>query len=109
MTLREKQSLFLVMVSKLTAFMTIIGKQGFVNEWYRTRERQAQLVAEGKSWTFNSKHLDGLAVDIILLKDGKPCWDNEDYKPLGEFWEKLGGRWGGSWKQRDSVHFEYAG
>lgn len=108
MTIREKQAAFLVMVSKLICFAYGQGITLFALEWYRTPERQKELVAAGKSWTMNSKHIDGLAVDLCILKDGKVSWDNEDYKPLGEFWEKLGGRWGGSWKQKDSVHFEYA-
>ena len=87
--------------------MSITGKQGFVNEWYRTKERQAQLVAEKKSWTMNSKHIDGLAVDIILLKDGKPCWNAEEYQPLSEYWEKIGGEAGYFWKVVDAVHFQY--
>lgn len=35
-----------------------------VVEGLRTLERQKELVKEGKSKTLNSKHIDGLAVDI---------------------------------------------
>ena len=107
MGIREKQAEFVVMVARLICYMDNLAKKGFILEWYRTKERQAQLVAEKKSWTMNSKHIDGLAVDICILKDGKASWDNADYEPLGNFWESIGGRWGGSFKQRDSVHFEY--
>jgi hypothetical protein len=107
MTLREKQAEFAVMVARLICRMDTANKTGFILEWYRTKERQAQLVAEKKSWTMNSKHIDGLAIDLCILKDGKPCWDIEEYRPLGEFWVRLGGVWGGSWKQVDAVHFEY--
>lgn len=108
-TLRQKQSEFLVMVSKLISFCAITGITVFVNEWYRTKERQAELVKQGKSWTMNSKHIEGLAVDLIILKGKEVSWNNEDYKPLGEYWEKIGGIWGGSWKVKDSVHFQYGG
>ena len=110
MTLRQQQSEFLVTVSKLIRFATLTGIKVFVNEWYRTPERQAELVKAGKSWILNSKHIKGLAVDLIILKDnGGVSWDNADYEPLGEYWEKIGGEWGGRWKVVDSVHFQYKG
>ena len=109
MTLRERQSAFAVMVARLICYMDNLTKTGFILEWYRTKERQAQLVAEKKSWTMNSKHIDGLAIDLCILKDGVPSWDVEEYRILGRFWMDLGGVWGGSWKQVDAVHFEYNG
>ena len=68
------------------------------------------LVSQGKSWTTYSKHISGLAADLLILDSaGKPVWDVKQYKPLGEFWQRLGGIWGGSWEQIDAVHFEYNG
>ena len=109
MTLRQKQADFLVMVSKLVAFAEITGITIFVNEWYRTPERQVELVRQGKSQTHNSKHLQGLAIDLIIMNGRSVVWDFERYRPLGEYWEKhCGGVWGGSWKTlRDGVHFQY--
>jgi peptidoglycan LD-endopeptidase CwlK len=109
MTIREKQAEFLVMVSKLIAFCAITGVRVFVNEWYRTPERQRELVKQGKSQTYNSKHLKGLAVDLVILEGKTPIWDFERYRPLGEYWEHhCGGIWGGSWETlRDGVHFEH--
>jgi len=107
-SLREKQAKFLVCVSKLVAFAYSQNIKICVLEWYRTKERQEQLVKEGKSWTMNSKHISGLAVDLGILKDGNISWDYKDYEQLGEYWEKhLGQTWGGNWKQKDCVHFEY--
>ena len=107
-TLREKQYEFLVYVSKLIAFACSQNILLFVNEWYRTKERQEQLVKEGKSWTMNSKHLEGLAVDLVVLKDGKASWDCKDYEALGDYWvNHLGQTWGGNWQQKDCIHFEY--
>ena len=108
MNLREKQAEFLVMISKLVSFCAISGKRVFINELYRTRERQVELLAEGKTKTLNSKHLQGLAIDLVLIdENGKPDWNFEHYIPLGEYWEKLGGIWGGRWKLKDGVHFEF--
>jgi len=56
-----------------------------ISEGMRTRDRQAQMVAEGKSQTMNSKHLGGNAVDIAIAgPDGKPKWNFEDYRPLAD-------------------------
>lgn len=108
MTLREKQAEFAVMFSKLVAFCSITGIRVFVLEWYRTPERQKELVDQGKSWTYNSKHLKGLAVDVCILKGKAVSWDNKDYEPLGAYWvNHCGGVWGGDWKVKDSVHFQY--
>ena len=41
------------------------------------------------------KHAQRLAIDLIVWRNGKPCWDGEPYRMLGEFWESLGERWGG--------------
>jgi hypothetical protein len=42
-------------------------------ETKRTLARQKRLVAQGKSWTLNSKHLDGLAVDRVFKTErGQP-------------------------------------
>jgi len=53
-----------------------------ITEGLRTLERQKKLVAEGRSKTLNSKHLTGLAVDIIPIIDGKDVWSYLNGKPL---------------------------
>lgn len=81
-----------------------------VTEGLRTRERQAVLKAAGKSWTLNSRHLTGHAVDLV---DG----DNYGYdvpdldriaKAMKGAAEELGIPivWGGDWKSKDTPHFE---
>jgi hypothetical protein len=44
---------------------TIVGKT------LRSKDEQAKLVKEWKSWTMNSKHLTGMAMDIYSGKDDK--------------------------------------
>lgn len=51
---------------------TILTPKGIhirVQEGLRTPERQAQYVANGTSWTMNSRHLTGHAVDLVTLVD----------------------------------------
>lgn len=71
-------------------------------------------MAEGKSKTLASKHLDRLAADIVLYRNNVPDFTPLAYKPYGEYWEQLGGTWGGRFKPLDKegigwdpVHFEW--
>lgn len=78
--------------------------------WKRSVEEQKKLVANGKSWTLKSKHLNGLAVDFLFYINGKPVWESELYETLGRYWESIGGKWGvidEDGKQVDPYHFEY--
>ena len=56
----------------------------------------------------NSLHYIRLAVDFNLFIDGKYKKDWESYYPLGLFWEKIGGSWGGRFKNKDANHFSLA-
>lgn len=89
-----------------------------ISEGMRDPERQAQMVAQGKSQTQNSRHLTGNAVDIHMLgADGNPNWDFEAYRPIADTAKRIAGEmgipdfvWGGDWKTlRDGVHFQVGG
>ncbi len=86
----------------------------------RTPEEQAQNIANGVSWTTNSKHLpqaDGksLAIDVCpyetfqLKGPDKLQWDSTDpvWEKLAQIGEACGMISGHRWKQKDSGHFEY--
>jgi hypothetical protein len=73
------------------------GWQAFVAEGRRTWEQQKEKVAKGYSKTMHSKHLTGLAADIV---DRRYLWEKVCPK---RFWLELGSaavrhglRWGGS-------------
>jgi hypothetical protein len=99
MTLREKQTKFWFMVAQLILKSVTLKTPFFIFEWTRSIEQQRINVAKGVSKTMKSDHLEGLAIDIIFLEDiqddGKVNFSAEKYKPLGEFWESIGGEWGG--------------
>lgn len=86
-----------------------------VTEGLRTMDRQEALVAAGKSWTLQSKHLHGHAIDVAIFVDGKPNWELLQYSDFNEVMQwaadyiGIGIVWGGAWKQRDGVHFELNG
>jgi len=52
-----------------------------------------------------SFHEKGLAIDINLFKDGQYMRRTEDHRPLGKYWELLGGSWGGRWN--DGNHYSW--
>lgn len=84
-------------------------------EGLRTPQRQAELYRKGLSWTLDSKHLTGDAVDVALFPGRALSWEIEHYRDLNhevqEVALELGVRieWGGNWKQRDAVHFQIDG
>lgn len=57
-----------------------------VHETLRTPERQAWLFEQGRSrpgnivtWTLNSNHLHGIALDWHFAKEGRAIWNDELY------------------------------
>ena len=82
-----------------------------ITEGRRTKERQAELYAQGRTkpgkivtWTMNSDHLTGKAFDIVEW-NGEINWDS-DWEYLGKLGKECGLKWGGDWeKTPDYPHF----
>ena len=78
--------------------------------------------AEAKNiitWTKKSRHIDGMAIDIVPVRDGKIPWNVKDAETaelwfqIGKIGEKYGLEWGGRWSPigafglgRDNPHYE---
>jgi peptidoglycan L-alanyl-D-glutamate endopeptidase CwlK len=84
-----------------------------VLEGLRTVEQQADYVADGKSTTMNSRHLDGHAVDLAPLVNGQPSWDWPLYDQFAVHMKGAGNmcgvplEWGGDWKTfKDGPHWQ---
>ena len=88
-------------------------------DYYRTPAQQKEKFDAGNSkcdgYVRVSNHQRWQAVDLLTLNSMKlvPVWSyHDDYLKLGEFWEKLGGTWGGRFKDSrgyslgDIYHFE---
>lgn len=58
--------------------------------------------------TLESKHLLGLAVDFVPVKNESYWWNAPDavWERMGEIGEAYGLSWGGRWKSRDCPHFQ---
>lgn len=105
MTLSEKQQLFTVLVANLIHWADSKGYRLTFGEAFRTPE-QAALNAKKGSGITNSLHTQRLAVDFNLFINGVYQTQTEAYRPLGEYWESLGGSWGGRFTSRpDGNHF----
>lgn len=78
-----------------------------VTEGLRTRERQSQLVRAGASWTLNSRHLTGHAVDVAPVIDGEVRWDWIVFFDLAKAFRRAAKNlnvpleWGGCWCRID--------
>jgi peptidoglycan L-alanyl-D-glutamate endopeptidase CwlK len=97
-TLREHRCGFTSDMAKLIAFAI---KQGF--------ECAADDVKSNEDCRVHmrgSQHYKGLAIDLLLYKDGKYLTKTEDHTALGEYWESLSSynRWGG--RYHDGNHYE---
>ena len=109
MTLREKQSLFVRLVSALIREADARGYELTFGEAYRSSEEAARLAKAGKG-IVNSLHLSRLAIDLNLFKGGRYLSSTAAHRPLGEWWETQHElcRWGGRFKRSDGNHYSLA-
>ena len=69
----------------------------------RTLAEQQALVDKGASQTLKSKHLDGLAVDLMAYVGGRASWELNLYDDIADAMkeaaklENVGIRWGAAW------------
>ena len=86
-------------------------------ELSRTKEQQAIHIKNGRSTTWNSKHLKRLAIDLNFFKQSKTGrWmylkgpsAKKHLQQFGDYWESLhpNNVWGGNWKSPvDTPHFQ---
>ena len=100
-SLREKQSKFVVMTAKLISFADSNGYELSYGDAYRD-----DRCDYGHS---TSLHRKRLAVDFNLFRDGRFLRTTEDHKPLGMFWESIGGSWGGRFGDGNHYSLEHRG
>lgn len=94
MTLGDKQRKFSKMVALLILYAYERGYE----------------ITLGDAWA-KSGHIEGsfhykrLAIDLNLFKDKVYLTETEDHLFLGEFWESIGGSWGGRFTRKDGNHY----
>lgn len=73
-------------------------------EGLRTKERQQQMVNEGKSQTLKSRHIGGFAVDFAAYIGGVLTWEEKYYHEIARALKTSSWGfdipivWGGDWK-----------
>lgn len=102
MKLGDKQRLFVRLVSKLLEYGHAHGYEFTFGEAFRPAVTAAIYQQKGTGIK-NSLHTVRLAIDLNVFKNGTYLVRGEDFKELGEFWESIGGTWGGRFK--DGNHF----
>ena len=96
MSLRKEQSEFAARVPFLILKALDIGYEVTLGDAYR--DPRAPYGSP------SSKHKRRLAIDINLFRDGEYLTETSDHTKLGEFWESIGGVWGGRFN--DGNHYE---
>jgi len=108
MTLRQKQSKFAEMVAKLILRAKDMGYEVTFAEAYRPPEVALIYARQGRGIR-NSLHTQRLAIDLNLFRDGKYLSSSDDHRPLGEWWESIGGTWGGRFGDGNHYSLEHNG
>lgn len=107
-SLGQKQRRFTKMVGQLILYAYSKGYELSFDECFRTPE-QAALNAKNKKGIKNSLHTQRLAVDLNLFKNGVYLDKTEDHRPLGLYWESIGGTWGGRFNDGNHYSLEHNG
>jgi peptidoglycan L-alanyl-D-glutamate endopeptidase CwlK len=95
------------MVSVVKMAITLSKVDFGVVQGLRTLEMQKELVAKGASQTMKSKHLDGLAVDLMAYVSGRACWEISVYDEVADAMAQAADqigvkiRWGAAWTVPD--------
>jgi len=83
-----------------------------VIEGVRSVEKQKELVEKGASQTMKSKHIDGLAVDLMAYVAGRGCWEINVYDNIADAMKQAAKeegvtlRWGAAWHINNIAEYE---
>lgn len=111
LSLGDKQQLFSQLVAKLLIRAKELGYEVTLGEAWRSQATATEIkrwYADHGKGIPNSLHIQRLAIDINLFKDGKYLTSTSDYKELGDWWVQQHrlARWGGNFVHLvDGNHF----
>ena len=95
------------MVARLLLHAEQLGYEVTFGDAYRdprVHGKMGEKVGYGHS---KSKHKQRLAIDLNLFKNGRYLPSTKAHEPLGEYWESIGGVWGGRFD--DGNHYQFDG
>ena len=94
-TLGQKQRRFTRMIGLLIEYAYQQGYELTFGDAYRDPRVHGDVGVKKSYSSANSVHKSRLAADFNLFKNGVYLTSTEDHRELGEFWESIGGTWGG--------------
>jgi hypothetical protein len=100
MKLRKKQSLFVKMIAQLIIWAYKHGYELTFGESFDD---------DGIGHMKNSNHYIRLAQDFNVFRNGSWLKKGEQFTDLGEYWESLGGSWGGRFSDGGHFSLEHEG
>ncbi|MAB25311.1 MAG: hypothetical protein CMK78_13345 [Pseudomonadales bacterium] len=109
MSLGSKQRRFTKMIGLLIEYAYQNGYELTFGDAYRDPRLHGQVGEKKGYGATGSLHKQRLAVDFNLFRDGKFLQQTDDHKPLGEYWESLGGSWGGRFNDGNHYSLEHEG
>lgn len=109
MTLGQKQRAFTRMIGLLIEYAYQNGFELTFGDAYRDPRLHGAAGVKLGYGAASSNHKIRLAVDFNLFKDGQFLHATEDHRPLGEYWESLGGAWGGRFNDGNHYSLEHEG
>lgn len=108
-TLGQKQRKFTLMVAELIQFAYSRGYELSFGDAYRDPRAFGPVGTQRYYSSANSLHKERLAIDLNLFKNGRFLTSTEDHRELGEFWESIGGTWGGRFNDGNHYSIEHNG
>jgi len=108
-TLGQKQRKFVRMIADLIVWAYDNGYELTFGDAYRDPRLHGQMGWKVGYGAASSCHKIRLAIDLNLFKDGVFLDSTEAHTPLGEQWEKMGGTWGGRFKDGNHYSLEHEG
>lgn len=93
------------MVARLIDRAGEMGYEVTLGEAWRS-EGEERRISANNAGIRRSLHCDRLAIDLNLFRGGVLLSGSQAHRPLGEFWESIGGSWGGRFG--DGNHYSLA-
>ena len=107
--LQQKQVKFARMIPRLIDKAFELGFEVTLGDAYRDPRVFGQMGEMKGYGNAKSCHKSRLAIDLNLFKDGAFLTTTEGHRPLGEYWESIGGSWGGRFNDANHYSLEHEG
>lgn len=109
MTLGDKQRKLTKMIGQLISYAYDNGYELTLGDAYRDPRVHGDVGTKRSYSSASSLHKSRLAIDFNLFIDGKYQTTTEAHRPLGEYWESIGGTWGGRFNDGNHYSLEHQG